>query len=1319
MLMKLTLSILSYLAGLSILAPAGWAATHEITTKNFHITLLGNGDGPEGWTGTRDWSTEQIDAVTTTLNIWDDTFRNTASRKIEATISWGALGQGVLAESYSNYVDYEGGSYNTATSTEVIWKEGGDAALAEGETDFRLQFNPAYGFSVADTTPANATDFISVLLHEIGHNVGFNSMNYDGAYGDSYTIWDSLITYQGNHPGDPNFHYETGISYTIGSGGLTVYNPFNFAPGSSMAHVNASSDPDALMQYSIGEGIQRRDPSDKEKALLAEMGWVLKDDPTYYASVDGASITNQIDLDFFTSVLVNRNMTIDPDNGATIVLPSLRGDKAEYNVTITAGKSLTVNLSNTEMDSFCVGAVIGNDANFTKTGEKNLALAGGFSTTGTLDVREGALVLSGATNTIGELTINGGIFGVSKLAREATTAEIGKLTGTKGSINLLQSSLTLTGTDNTISSGLKLVGTGTIALAEGKSLTFDGSNTIGDAIYIDGTQNGTLHITQGTLSFTNQARMEIATLALDSGTSTLNAGTTQDIVIHSITGDGALAAQGGKITLDLANPLTWNGTLQGTGTLSKKGTGDLTLAGTGNAGFHLDSTSGSIILTSESSAYGAMTLNGGGISISHTSSTTRFTGKEGTLTLNDATLSMSGTANTLTEQASITGTGILRLNGDSMLAIRNSNKLDTDITVAGSGLVVVQEGTFTLSGKARFDGTAVAVGPESAAATLNLGSTRQSVVGGLLGKGSVIFNNGELALHAEKASAFAGSFQGNGTINKAGKAAWTYTGAGLNTLNLNITEGEVALIRDSANPVLLNSLTVGSTGTLTLAMESASAAHNTTLLLSGTSQFMDGSTITLVINPLLAQNNTPFISTEDGATLTIQGDRNGTTLNIESNVAASERRLELVLFEGDMVGSDLNINAYGALGTYYSNLHAENREGQVVLTGTRKADNALLATADTSNSVAGAVLLWNCDNIQDGTELGYLNRAVSDAWNDGDYARANRLLSASAGTAIPGILAAQRSGLRREMTFIRNRAETMGLNPNYIQGDIPQVNGWIEANAGRDSLDSSNEGSGFTLNSWGGTAGLDVNCSENFTLGAAFSANYGDYSSNGADYASGDLDTYYVSLFGHYRHKKWGHSLILSGGWSDADITRDVRHDLGSYQTSFSTSGMSFGAMYELTYDLVLNKRQTTILQPVANVSVMHSSVDGFNEAGAGGAGLRVDDMDITTGSIAAGLRLKGVLGTNLTGRDITGEFRALVSQDFGDDKAQANVAYLANPGLVQTIRGAKLGRTGVQLGVGLNIPCSDYGTVYVDGNADLRSGDTSIGGALGYRYNF
>ncbi len=1318
--MKLTLTILSYLAGLSILAPAGWAATHEITTKNFHITLLGNGDGPADWLGTRDWSDAQINAVTTTLNIWDDTFRNTASRKIEATISWGALEEGVLAGSFSNYVDYAGENYNAATSTEVIWKEGGDVTLKEGEMDFRLQFNPIYGFSVANTTPRDSTDFISVLLHEIGHNVGFNSLNNAEAYEGFYTIWDSLITdAQGFHPGDAGFNYQTGVSYTIGSGGLTVYNPAVYAPGSSMSHVDSKSDPNALMQYSIGEGVQRRDLSTLEKALLAEMGWVLKDDPTYYASVDGASITDQIDLDFFTSVLVNRNMTIDPGDGTTIVLPSLRGDKAEYNVTITAGKSLTVNLSNTAMDSICAGEVIGNDADFIKTGGKNLVLAGGFSTSGALDVQQGGLVLSGASNTIGELTVNGGTFGVSQLAKEEVTAQVGKLTGTKGSINLLHSTLTLTGTDNTISSGLKLVGIGTIALAEGKSLTFDGSNTIGDAIYIDGSQNGTLHITQGTLSFSNQARMEIATLALNSGSSTLNAGTTRNIVIHTITGDGVLAAQGGGITLDTENPLTWNGALQGTGTLTKKGAGNLTLGGAGNAGFHLDSTSGIIILTPESTAYGAMTLNGGDISIFHASSTTRLTGQEGTLTLNDATLSISGTASLLTEKASITGTGSLRLNADSMLTVRNGNKLDTDIAIGGSGLLAVQGGTFTLSGDARFDGAAVAVGPESAAATLDLGSTRHSVVGGLLGKGSVVFNHGELSIHAEKSSVFAGSFQGTGTINKTGKAEWTYTGAGSGALDLNVTEGGVTLVRDSANPVLLHSLTVGSTGTLTLAMASAGAAHNTTLLLHGTSEFMNGSTITLVINPLLAQNNAPFISMADGATLTVQGDRNGTTLNVESNVAAPERTLELVLFEGNMVGSDLHINAYGALGTYYSNLHAEDRDGRIVLTGTRKADNALLATADTSNSAAGAVLLWNCDRIEDGTELGYLNRAVSDAWNDGDYSKANRLLSASAGTAIPGILAAQRSGLRREMTFLRNRAETMGLNPNYLPGDLSQVNGWIEANTGRDSLDGSNEGNGFTLNSWGGTAGLDVNCTENFTLGGAFSANYGDYFSDGADSASGNLDTYYVSLFAHYRHKKWGHSLILSGAWSDADITRSVRHGLGSYQTSFSTTGMSFGAMYELTYDVALNKRQTAILQPVANVSIMHSSADGFNEAGAGGAGLRVDDMDLTTGSVAAGLRLKGVLGTNLTGRDITGEFRVLVSQDFGDDKAQANVAYLANPGLVQTIRGAKLGRTGVQLGMGLNIPCADYGAVYVDGNADLRSGDTSIGAALGYRYNF
>lgn len=46
--------------------------------------------------------------------------------------------------------------------------------------------------------------------------------------------------------------------------------------------------------------------------------------------------------------------------------------------------------------------------------------------------------------------MNGGTFGVSQLAREEATAKVGKLTGTRGSINLLHSTLTLTGTDNTI-----------------------------------------------------------------------------------------------------------------------------------------------------------------------------------------------------------------------------------------------------------------------------------------------------------------------------------------------------------------------------------------------------------------------------------------------------------------------------------------------------------------------------------------------------------------------------------------------------------------------------------------------------------------------------------------------------------------------------------------------------------------------------------------------------------------------------------------------------------------------------------------------------
>lgn len=87
----------------------------------------------------------------------------------------------------------------------------------------------------------------------------------------------------------------------------------------------------------------------------------------------------------------------------------------------------------------------------------------------------------------------------------------------------------------------------------------------------------------------------------------------------------------------------------------------------------------------------------------------------------------------------------------------------------------------------------------------------------------------------------------------------------------------------------------------------------------------------------------------------------------------------------------------------------------------------------------------------------------------------------------------------------------------------------------------------------------------------------------------------------------------------------------GMYTMHGSTSGSSYGAFYEGTYDLYLNENNTSALQPLVNASVYRSRMDGFTESG--GLGMNVDDMDSTFGTVGLGARLRGELSANLTGR--------------------------------------------------------------------------------------
>ena len=496
---------------------------------------------------------------------------------------------------------------------------------------------------------------------------------------------------------------------------------------------------------------------------------------------------------------------------------------------------------------------------------------------------------------------------------------------------------------------------------------------------------------------------------------------------------------------------------------------------------------------------------------------------------------------------------------------------------------------------------------------------------------------------------------------------------------------------------------------------------NTALTLSSLT-LGDGSSTNLTFNtdyagPIISV--TGNISISQGAEITLSSTgRNELTLGADGSYTLMHADGTIDLGGSDRLAILLDPSS-SAFKKFENDAYLVMENGNLVLVATASKDNKYARLADTVNSRAGAELLWNLPgDLAADSILKKVDDAVG-ALTSSNPSEAKRVMAAVAGSTVNALGTAQKDALRDQMGWIRNRTTLMGVNPAYVNEDLPYFHMWMEGTGSYAKLDTRGDESGYQLTTWGGTVGMDVDLSDHFTMGAAFTANYGDLTASAADSADGHLDSYYANLFGRYQSKRWAHTLILTGGWNDAKLNRTVNYGEGSYRTQGNTSGWGFGAMYELTYDVYLNEDRSSILQPLANASVVTTRMDGYTETGAGNAGLNVGKQEWTTGTVALGGRWMGLIGSNIFGREALAEFRVNAAQDMGDRRGETNVALLGNPGFMQSVRGAKVGTTALQIGAGLSVPVGTQGTVFINGNADFRDGANSVNGSVGYRYDF
>ena len=986
-------------------------------------------------------------------------------------------------------------------------------------------------------------------------------------------------------------------------------------------------------------------------------------------------------------------------NSGDIDLGGLSGDKVGGINTATAGTAitgLTGNLTLTGNNSLHVGA---NNTTYAAAGDQKSLLQFNDTATGTVSFGGDASDLTLHMDIDTDILI-----AMRELESVGILLTDGTITGLPSSdlVAWLNQHLTFNATLESLGFGIKGV--------EGGSIIISGRT---DQIYISSVDGSTVTEIPALNSYAQVIVDTNLTLNFDVPA----ANTDKTIIRHLSSGTGSTgnlvvnAAGDGSLDIELANDLddsVFNGnlTVNGDGADLIK-TGEKTLMLNGNV-----NTSNAVVARE-----GTLALNGSANNI-------------GTLTLSSASADepvrvVIGGTTTATLADDAEG-GSLQISAGGTLKTAGDSTLDQATTISGAGRLNVQEGSsLTLAGEAGLFGTSVTLN-----GTLSLSGTGEKSILALSGAGTLALNGNALSVTSASAvnGSFSGTLDGEGSIDVSGKVTQVMQ-TGSSTYDLGVHGGGTLVLKGtSAAPALdYRNVTVGASGTLRIEAIGNGAGDPNTTLNVGSVDFQSGSMTEFVYNLSAADPFGSAMLTADSITI---GNGAGFTLaNMTGNTGLGtyDNLDGVVLMTADAIdgmaeGESMSVGTSGLFAVYYKDATMVREGNNIVLNATVQQDNIFKPAVNSHNSGAGSELLWGARNNLDATsQLGQVMNAISTmvTGSNPDLAGASRALAAVAGSTVNALGTAQKDALRDQMGWIRNRTTLMGVNPAYVNEDLPYFHMWMEGTGSYAKLDTRGDESGYQLTTWGGTVGMDVDLSDHFTMGAAFTANYGDLTASAADSADGHLDSYYANLFGRYQSKRWAHTLILTGGWNDAKLNRTVNYGEGSYRTQGNTNGWGFGAMYELTYDVYLNEDRSSILQPLANASVVTTRMDGYTETGAGNAGLNVGKQEWTTGTVALGGRWMGLIGSNIFGREALAEFRVNAAQDMGDHRGKTGVGFLANPGYTQTVRGAKVGTTALQIGAGLSVPVGTQGTVFINGNADFRDGANSVNGSVGYRYDF
>ncbi|MGB1031809.1 MAG: GC-type dockerin domain-anchored protein [Flavobacteriales bacterium] len=252
--------------------------------------------------------------------IWESTLTSSVPIIIDA--NWASLAGGTLGFAGANgfYINFPGNTAGNTFFPQALANKLRGSDNGVGTEDISCTFNSNFSwyFGTDGNTPGGQYDFVTVVLHELGHGLGFlgsgdvSGGNGSIGFGGTPLIYDTFVE---NNTGSAitsfpnnsaalasqlqgNNLYWNGPLGMANNGGTRprIYAPGTFNGGSSYSHLNESTYPagnvNSLMTPFLGSAEANHDPGPIVEGMFEDMGWSLEECLITGISVDNVGACN-------------------------------------------------------------------------------------------------------------------------------------------------------------------------------------------------------------------------------------------------------------------------------------------------------------------------------------------------------------------------------------------------------------------------------------------------------------------------------------------------------------------------------------------------------------------------------------------------------------------------------------------------------------------------------------------------------------------------------------------------------------------------------------------------------------------------------------------------------------------------------------------------------------------------------------------------------------------------------------------------------------------------------------------------------------------